>query len=196
LQDCFLFPPLPRPLRPLLRVNHRIPGRSGASLGGDASRRWQRRGSGACSLGFSSSCCREIAQVASRSRLPGPIGRTWCARLFFVLAALLRWQEGWFGRRLKGGSSNKAVLPSFWRLHISALLRSARCSSELFVVMSSRWRCDAGRSGGAFFNKCELIFLWIWCLLLLLPLPTGHGGCGDEELAAVCYSKGGDGGRN
>jgi hypothetical protein len=51
--------------------------------------------------------------VASWSRSPDPIGRIWCARFFSVLTALLRWQEEWLGRRLKGGISNKAVLPSF-----------------------------------------------------------------------------------
>jgi hypothetical protein len=132
--------------------------------------------------------------VASWSRSPDPFGRIWCARFFSVLTALLRWQEEWLGRRLKGGISNKADLPSFWRLCISALLRSAWCSSELFVVMSSRWRCDAGRSGGVFFNKREFILLWNWSLLFLLPLPTRHGGCGDEVVVAVCCSKGGDGG--
>jgi hypothetical protein len=132
--------------------------------------------------------------VASWSRLLDPIGRIWYARFLVVLAAHLRWQERRSVRSSGSGISNKAVLPSLWRLCILVLLRSARCSSDSFIAKSSRWRCGAGGSGGAFFNKRECVLLWLWSLSSFLPLYVGHGGYGRGGKLLVSCSKGGDGG--
>jgi len=180
--------------RPPLRVDPRSPGQSDALLGGDARRRWVRKGAGSSSLGFRSWICSRVSLVASWSRSPDLIGQIWRAQGFILLVVLLRWQEQWHGVWSKLGISfNKAVLPCLWRFLVLVRLRSTRRSPEKSFVKPSRWWLGViGGSGETFFNKRMASLPYFWRSMRLLPLLAGHGGAADGGRTVTSCSSGGD----
>jgi hypothetical protein len=83
------------------------------------------------------------------------ISQIWLTLCSALFTALLQWPRRWFVRMPEQGiSSNKVILPRFWRLVDWALFCGAGRSLAWYSVKLLRWEVGASdMPGEAFFNK-------------------------------------------
>lgn len=121
-----------------------------------------------------------LPMVVCWSRSPD-LGRIWCVLVFFLVAALLRWQEVQLATRQgQDISENKAsVLP----LRLVRLQPSCNCRPGSLPSAARPWwtAWQGGGSEGGFFNKLEA--------------TAGEDEASSAPSLIYCKHHGGDGGR-